>query len=213
MIIDHIETLLSCGEYARSDDWKATRERIHDAVKAVDWPKGSGIFAINPVAKANGVRPIRTVFVERLRSQGWGTERPINLVSDPESKKRDLQPGNLDFMLSTVQGPIAIEWETGNVSSSHRSMNKLALGLTQGVIAAGIMIVPSRRLYRFLTDRIGNFEELRPYFPYWRSINCINGAGIFEIIAFGHDCESPAVPLIPKGGDGNAPKPKIKRKR
>jgi hypothetical protein len=202
--IDHIETLLSCGDYAASDDWKATRERIHEAVKAVDWPVDAGTFTINPVVQANGVKPIKRVFVERLKAQGWTTEAPIKLTAATQSENLDLQPGNLDFMLTTEFGPIAIEWETGNVSSCHRSMNKLALGLTQGVIAAGIMIVPSRKLYKFLTDRIGNYGELRPYLPYWRALQC--KSGIFEIVSFEHDAESTAAPLIPKGTDGNAPK-------
>lgn len=204
MKIDHIETLLHCGDFAGSDEWKEAREKIHDAVRAVDWPDGSGTFTINPVKDGNGVKPIKRVFVERLKAQGWETEKPINLVSDPDLENKDLQPGNLDFMLSTEYGPIAIEWETGNVSSCHRSMNKLALGLTQGVIAAGIMIVPSRKLYHFLTDRIGNFGELRPYLPYWRSVQCTNG--VFEIISFEHDAESQKVAFIPKGKDGNAKK-------
>lgn len=197
MKIVHIETLLNCGEYAISEEWKTTRTLIHEAVAAVDWPKDSGTFTINPIMHGNGVKPIKRVFVNKLQEQGWVTEKPIRLSSD-------LQPGNLDFMLSTQHGPIAIEWETGNISSSHRSMNKLALGLLQGVIAAGIMIVASRKLYPFLTDRISNFDELRPYLPFWRSIQCHRG--VFEIVVFEHDAESKEVPLIGKGKDGNAPR-------
>jgi len=196
--IAHIETLLSCGNYAASDEWNETRGRIHEAVEAVDWPQNSGMFTINPVKHGNGVVPIKKVFVDRLRGQHWTTEEPIHLTSE-------LQPGNLDFMLSTEHGPIAIEWETGNISSSHRSMNKLALGLIQGVISAGIMIVASRKLYPYLTDRIGNFDELRPYLPFWKSIQC--QSGVFEIVVFEQDAESTDVPRIPKGKDGNARRP------
>lgn len=195
MKIVHIETLVSSGNYAASNEWKKTRDLIHAAVKAVDWPEGSGTFIVNPVPHGNGVKPIKKVFVDKLREQGWTTETPIRLSSD-------LQPGNLDFMLSTVYGPIALEWETGNISSCHRSMNKMALGLIQGVIAAGVMIVPSRLLYPYITDRIANFDELRAYLPFWQAIQCQQG--IFEIVVFEHDGISDKARLIPKGKDGNA---------
>jgi len=42
--IAHIKTLLTCGNYAGSKEWKATRERIHEAIEAVDWPEGAGTF-------------------------------------------------------------------------------------------------------------------------------------------------------------------------
>lgn len=58
---------------------------------------------------------------------------------------------------------VAIEWETGNISSSHRSMNKLGIALMGGVIQIGVLIVPSRDLYDHLTDRIGNIGELSGY--------------------------------------------------
>ena len=40
----------------------------------------------------------------------------------------------------TEQGlaPFAVEWETGNIASSHRAMNKMALALKQVRIAGGI---------------------------------------------------------------------------
>ncbi len=65
---------------------------------------------------------------------------------------------------------IAIEWETGNISSSHRSMNKLALALGAGIIQVGVLIVPSRSLYEHLTDRIGNIGELSGYLSMWEGL-------------------------------------------
>lgn len=95
-----------------------------------------------------------------------------------------------------------MEWETGNVSSSHRAMNKMALGLMKGGLVATSLVVPSRRLYKFLTDRIGNEPELEPYFDLWRSIPCQQG--VFEVIVIEQDFESFDVPRIPKGTDGRA---------
>lgn len=37
------------------------------------------------------------------------------------------KPGKLDAVLYTDYGPVALEWETGNISSSHRALNKMAL--------------------------------------------------------------------------------------
>jgi hypothetical protein len=98
----------------------------------------------------------------------------------------------------------AVEWETGNISSSHRAINKMCLGMVKGKIVGGALIVPTRKLYRYLTDRIGNWDELVPYFDFWRSTLVPNG--VLEIIAVEHDFESLEVPRIPKGKDGNAKK-------
>jgi len=66
---------------------------------------------------------------------------------------------------------MAIEWETGNTSSSHRALNIMCVGFLEGDLNAGALILPSRDLYKWLTDRVGNFKELRPYFPVWEAIS------------------------------------------
>jgi len=90
------------------------------------------------------------------------------------------KPGKLDAVLYTDHGPVALEWETGNISSSHRALNKMVVGLLNGLLICGVLVVPSRALYRFLTDRVGNMDELEPYFDMWRSVRC--GAGILEVV-------------------------------
>jgi hypothetical protein len=40
-----------------------------------------------------------------------------------------ISPGPIDAVLTEKQGDFAFEWETGNISSSHRALNKIALGL------------------------------------------------------------------------------------
>ena len=64
------------------------------------------------------------------------------------------------------------------------------------------LIVPSRALYSYLTDRVGNIQELEPYLKLWKSIPCKNG--ILEIVVIEHDATSQEVPRIPKGTDGRA---------
>ena len=194
------ETLISCGNYATSAEWEETRASLYKAIREVDWPRGSGKFTIFPQSgkrrrEGNGVTPIKIGLMEELKKQGWKLEEPLDLAV---FKK----PGKLDAVLYTDYGPVALEWETGNISSSHRALNKMALGLLKDVLACGILVVPSRGLYKYLTDRIGNMEELEPYLDLWRSIPC--DQGVLEIVTIEHDVTSTDVPRIPKGTSGRA---------
>lgn len=194
------ETLISCGKYAASKEWKKTRQSLYKAIREVDWPRGSGSFTIYPEAgkarrKGNGVTPIKLGLMEELARKGWKLEESLEIATLR-------RPGKLDAVLYTKHGPVALEWETGNVSSSHRALNKMALGLLKGVLAAGILVVPSRALYRYLTDRVGNMAELDPYLELWRSMPCTQG--VLEIVAIEHDATSDKVPRIPKGTSGRA---------
>ena len=62
--------------------------------------------------------------------------------------------------------------------------------------------MPTRKMYRYLTDRVGNFQELEPYFPLWRALKVKEG--LLGIIAVEHDAVSLDVPRIEKGTDGRA---------
>ena len=58
------ETLISCGNYAQSADWKKTRASLYKAITEVDWPRGSGKFTTDPESgkergEGNGVKPIK----------------------------------------------------------------------------------------------------------------------------------------------------------
>lgn len=200
MKIVRVDTLLSRGQYATSAEWKMTRERVCAAICAVDWPHGSGKFTIYPESgkarrKGNGVKPIKIGMMKELQRQGWRLEEPLDIAT----LKR---PGKLDAVLYTDYGPVALEWETGNISSSHRALNKMALGLLKGLLVCGILVVPSRRFYKYLTDRIGNMAELEPYLELWRSIPYKEG--VLEIIVIEHDSTSWNVERIPKGTSGRA---------
>jgi predicted NUDIX family NTP pyrophosphohydrolase len=65
--IVHIETVVSCGRYSKSADWKQKKAHIHEAVRKCDWPPGSGKFTIYPVKDGNGVVPIKKEFVAALK--------------------------------------------------------------------------------------------------------------------------------------------------
>ena len=194
------EKLVSCGEFAESKQWQVARAKLHKAIKKVEWPKGTGRFTIYPESgkkrnQGNGVTPIKNGLMLDLRKQGYRLEGSIDL-----GDKRKF--GKFDAVFDTKYGPVVVEWETGNISSSHRSLNKMALFLLEGKIAAGTLIVPSRELYRYLTDRVGNMQELEPYLGLWRSLPCRQG--VLEIVSIEHDATSTKVPRIHKGTDGRA---------
>jgi Restriction endonuclease BamHI len=96
----------------------------------------------------------------------------------------------------------ALEWETGNISSTHRSLTRMALGLTNGALIGGMLILPTRALYNYLTDRVGNYREIEPYFPLWRSIKI--DEGFFGVMAIEHDTTDKNSPRIKKGTNGRA---------
>lgn len=202
MKIVKIETLASSGPFAKSEAWQKIRSDLLAGIRAVVWPKGSRKFTIYPQSgkkrgQGNGVKPIKDGLIKRLTKRGWDKEISVDLGVTPN-------PGKFDAVLkSKNHKPVVLEWETGNISSSHRALNKMALGLGHGKLAGGILVVPSRKLYVYLTDRIGNFEELAPYLSLWRSVPYPEGAAL-EIVVIEHDAESLKVPRIPKGTDGRS---------
>lgn len=131
----------------------------------------------------------------------------IHLVSQQWTKEYVLSAlgvGKIDAAIRTNKGLFGFEWETGNISSSHRAVNKMALALLKKVIIGGVLVLPSRNMYNYLTDRIGNFPELQPYFPLWKSLSNNINEGILEIIVIEHDSIDINVPRITKGTDGRA---------
>lgn len=218
MQIPRIETLIAKGEFASSANWQRLRAEAVDAVKHAEWPPGSGRFTIYPESgkksgEGNGVKPIKSAAIAKLTrgapTYGHQVKAGVNEFSGrwteefPWPVGERIRPGNMDAAYVLPSGGyVCFEWETGNISSSHRSMNKMALGLLKGTIKAGLLVVPSRALYPYLTDRIGNVAELEPYFDLWRSTPCEEG--VLEVVVIEHDATSLSVPKIPKGTDGRS---------
>ena len=193
-------TLLSCGDYSVTSSWLQVRTTLYKAIRGVDWPPGAGKFTIYPESgkkrgEGNGVTPIKNGLMVELKAQGW-------IIEGKAKNKIGRQLGDYDAVLETKFGHVVLEWETGNISSSHRSMNKMVMNLANGLIAAGILVVPSKGFAKYLTDRVGNIDELERYFEMWKSVPC--ETGILEIVVIAHDAESFDVPRIPKGTDGRA---------
>lgn len=190
--------IIAKGSFATSDEWKNIRNIVHNAIRAVVWPPGADTFTIYPQSgkkrgEGNGVTPLKSAAITYLIEHGWKANYPW-----PVGARR--VPGNIDAAYQAQKGLIGFEWETGNISSSHRSLNKMCLGLLRGETIGGFLVVPSRKLYGFLTDRIGNVSELEPYFEFWAATPCQEGT--LEIVVIEHDAESLDVPRIGKGTDG-----------
>ncbi len=194
--------LLNAHLFGAVPELDRAAQDVHAAILSTDWPHGSGAFTIYPESgkkrgQGNGVVPIKLPCLSALRQRGWRTEA---LPVIPNA--RVLETGDLDALLETPGGYIAFEWETGNISSSHRAVNKLLLAMQEAPILGSFLVVPSNRLKLWLTDRIGNIGELMPYFPLWTRVTGVSGA--LRVIAVEHDAESLNVPRIPKGTDGRA---------
>jgi hypothetical protein len=203
MKIDREKIFLSIGTSSAEELYSTAISDIKEGITKVVWPLNTKKFTIKPKKKGNGVKPIKKEFVDFLSSKGWQTEVAIKLVDE-------IGAGPLDGLLETEAGSIAVEWETGNISSSHRALNKMALAIIQRNIIGGFLIIPIRKLARFLTDRVGNYEEIEPYFQLWQNISIKDG--VLGIIGVDYDDTSEEVPFIPKGKDGNAKKRKKRKK-
>jgi hypothetical protein len=170
------------------------------ANESIEWPRGSGSFTLRDESgkkrgQGSGVKPIKEACMQTLKSLGWQLETPVDIAT----MKR---PGPMDATCAVGDRIFCLEWETGNVSSSHRSINKMALGILKKTLIGGALVVPTRKMYRYLTDRIGNLQELEPYFPLWKALYVDDG--LLVVIAIEHDAVSPEAPRIGKGTDGRA---------
>ncbi len=74
----------------------------------------------------------------------------------------------------------------------------------QDKLLCGVLILPSKEMYKYLTDRVGNFDELEPYFQVWNKARYDLKEGCVIIIEIEHDVLTSDVPRILKGTDGRA---------
>jgi hypothetical protein len=201
---------LVAGPFERTTLWRHACEDIEKGIAKTDWPWGTGQFTLNPEPRLtekgkdrhpNGVKPIKIPMVKHLSEAGWETETLPKLPVGFQGQDV-LATGDLDALLCDGDTYVGLEWETGSISSSHRAINKLLDGIGRGTLAAGVLVLPMRATARFLTERVGNFEELSPYFEFWQSFPV--KSGVLRIYGVAHDELDSAIPYIPKGKDGRA---------
>jgi hypothetical protein len=170
-------------------------QNLKNGISTTGWPIGSSTFKLNPTKKGNGVKPIKNNCIAHLESLGWKAE----------SKVPGSNLGPLDAVFTnSVKENFALEWETGNISSSHRAVNKLAKEMLDGRLQGGFLVLPSKDFYKYLTDRVGNFPELEPYFSVWSAHKSVLQNHYLAIIEIEHDELDEESPLIAKGTDGRA---------
>jgi len=199
------------GGYSQTSPYIRAEEDVRAAIAAVAWPVGAADFTIYPESgkkrgEGNGVVPIKRGFTSELLKRGWTLEHKAPKSQEAEASGKGALPGAFDCHLDFADGstaPFVVEWETGNISSSHRAINRIALGIFRGYVSGGLLVLPSARLAPFLTDRIGNEPELRPYHVVWSNWS-FPGDAYLGIVAVEHDGVSRDVPRIPKGKDGRA---------
>lgn len=228
--------LFDRGDVISSDEWRRLHESYIRAIQSIDHPKGSGTLTLRLKQKLpgkqwkrNGVNYLKTRFLESMTgSEGWKAEGEVPLGKDRRQPPLLLYPsleeyrepvtsnfGGFDFMIVTDGGVrAAIEWETGNISSSHRSMNKLAIALRSGILDIGVLVVPSRALYENLTDRVGNIGELSGYLAMWNGLKSEVNRGLLAVTVVEHDhlTDSEEIGYLPVGRDGRAKQGKSKLK-
>lgn len=74
-------------------------------------------------------------------------------------------------------------------------MNKLSLGVHNNELHLAVLMMPMHRLSYYLTDRVSNYEELRPYFSLVSDVP-------FIMIGFDVEDYSSNVPCLAKDRDG-----------
>jgi hypothetical protein len=200
MKIVQIERIIEAGTFFQTETWRKIEDHILQAIRSIEWPPGSGSFTLfdEPGKKrgqGSGVKPIKHACMQKLKSFGWQLETRVDIATVR-------RPGPMDATYKVKDRLFCVEWETGNISSSHRSVNKMALGIMNKTLIGGALILPTREMYKYLTDRIGNFRELSPYFPLWKSLYIEEG--LLLVIAIEHDAVSDQVQRIKKGTDGRA---------
>ncbi len=216
------------GNIISTSDWQAIHESYVRAIQLIDFPRGAGSLTLRQKSKdskgkwkRNGVGYLKERFLEHMvNDEHWKAEASFNLDKDQKPVDLKLYPskdahqepvtskfGGFDFVTTAKDGThVAIEWETGNISSSHRSLNKLAIALATGKIQAGVLVVPTRKLYEHLTDRIGNINELSGYLSMWKDLGATVERGLLAISVVEHDAltTDSNFPYLKVGNDGRA---------
>ncbi|HTQ35515.1 MAG TPA: hypothetical protein VMH77_00650, partial [Steroidobacteraceae bacterium] len=138
------------GKVLNTPTWDQVHRSYLRAINSIEHPVGAGKLMLRHAIKRtggqdqrNGVVPLRRKFLDFLvRSEGWKKEQDTTIsrlrwqveVSLYPGRQKHTEPvesdfGHFDFLttLGSEGLRVAIEWETGNISSSHRSLNKLAM--------------------------------------------------------------------------------------
>lgn len=157
---------------------------------------GHDKFILNDSEKnCNGVVPIKEQCYVILEKQYlWYREKPLKYLHNDMKKGGPIDVYK-DFVSENKNLRVGLEFETGNISSAHRSINKLCVGLEKCELDLAMLMLPIKKMAFYLTDRISNYEELKPYF-------ILLDSRPFIVFGFDADEYSGSISLLPKGKDG-----------
>lgn len=192
--------LISNGDFINSDEFKRLYNHIIESIKIIDYPYGSGSFTLYDGKESNGVTPIKNAFIHKLDLFGWSNEKKADIAVKSRRFDSSIKLSNGSFF--------AVEWETGNISSSHRSLNRIFLGMECGLLSGGVLVIPSRKMYKYLTGRVGSYQELESFFRVWELLGKEIKDGVLMVIEIEHDAVSKDVLPIKKMNSGNSKKNK-----
>jgi hypothetical protein len=133
--VQTFEYLINAGSFGASRDWERIKEEVLTAIKRIQWPPNSGKFTLYDQAgkrrgEGNGVKPIKDACMLHLKSLGWDLETRVDIATVA-------QPGPVDATCNVGGKLFCVEWETGNISSTHRALNKMALGMLKEILVGG----------------------------------------------------------------------------
>ena len=140
MKIVHTEFIISAGRFPQSKEWENVQTHIRTAIRSIEWPPESGSYTLHDEpgkkrGQGSGVKPIKLACMKKLEALGWNLETPVDIAT----VKR---PGAMDASIQVNDRLFCVEWETGNISSSHRAINKMALGIIKNILIGGVLILP-----------------------------------------------------------------------
>lgn len=168
-------------------------DAFKEAIKEIEVAINKSKIIIPPIAKGNGVKPIKVETTKFLQKNGWDLEHRMDLEG--------MRAKPLDAYKNFDKFKVGFEWETGNISSSFRALMKLYKAVLEYKIDLGVHVLPSREFYNYLTDRVGNISEMNPYLNVYKRIELPKKSCVI-IIVVEHDKLDPEAPPIPKGLDG-----------
>ncbi|BAL00231.1 type-2 restriction enzyme BamHI [Oscillibacter valericigenes Sjm18-20] len=184
----------------------AAVEAYHEVEQSIieNTTPGKDIFILNDTSKnCNGVVPVKERCYQILEEDHlWYREKPLSYFHDDAQKGGPIDVYK-EFRTPSGFFRAGLEFETGNISSAHRSMNKLCVGILKGEIDLAMLMMPIKQMSYYLTDRVSNYEELEPYFILLDN---------YPFVVFGFDAEQyrNQAPFLPKGKDGMSPRTKRK---
>ena len=186
-----IETIILHGSQSHFSD---AFDEIEAAIKSAQ-------IVIPPIKKGNGVKPIKNETMQLLKNSGWSAEHKLDLEG--------MRAKPLDAYKHFANFRVGFEWETGNISSSFRALMKLYKSVIEKKTEVGVLVLPTREFYKYLTDRVGNVSEMLPYLDIYKRIQ-LPAKTCMAIIVVEYDKLDENQPPIPKGLDGMS---KARRKK